>query len=224
VGKDKQPKHRQASKLQRKKASRASYDRFLIVSEGSKTEPHYFEELRAYFRLHTANIQIMPGRFGTDPLNVVNYAEHLFKNGDENIQISPRSFERVYALFDRDEHATYHNALAKAASLDKKLRNDLKTTIRFQALPSIPCFELWLLLHFEDIIDPIDRHEALRRLKIRIPGYEKGQSGHFKATISDIGRAIAQAKDFSTLRNAHDNDGPYCDIYKLIERLINLKK
>lgn len=49
MGKDNQPKARQAAKLARKKARRAPYERILIVSEGSKTEPHYFGEIRAYY-------------------------------------------------------------------------------------------------------------------------------------------------------------------------------
>jgi hypothetical protein len=56
---------RQAAQLQRKKANRASHDRILIVSEGSKTEPLYFDEIRQYFRLHTANVQVRPSGFGT---------------------------------------------------------------------------------------------------------------------------------------------------------------
>jgi very-short-patch-repair endonuclease len=77
MGKDNQPKARQAAKLARKRARRAPYDRILIVSEGSKTEPHYFREIRAHYRLHTANVQVQPGALGTQPLQVVEYAEQL---------------------------------------------------------------------------------------------------------------------------------------------------
>lgn len=222
MGSDNQPKHRQARKLQRKLATRPSYDRFLIVCEGSKTEPHYFKEMRAHYRLHTANVQITPGKYGTDPLSVVNYAEDLFIHGNPTIQVSPRSFERVYVLFDRDDHQTYHNALTKADSLDGKLKNDLKCSIAFKALPSVPCFELWLLIHFEAIADAIDRYAALNRLKKYLPDYEKGQGGHYNATRDTINDAIAQAKGFELARNEHDDNGPYCSVYKLIEQLQNL--
>ena len=52
MGQDNQPKNRRDSKMARKQGRRASYDRILIVSEGSKTEPHYFGEIRSHYTLH----------------------------------------------------------------------------------------------------------------------------------------------------------------------------
>ena len=53
MGRDNSPRERQRRQLERKQNRRASYDRVLIVSEGSKTEPNYFKEIRAEFRLHS---------------------------------------------------------------------------------------------------------------------------------------------------------------------------
>ena len=147
MGKDNQPKVRQAAHMARKMGRRASYDRILIVSEGSKTEPLYLNEIRAEHRLSTTNVQVQPSQYGTTPLQVVEYAEHLFTHGDELKNIQPRAFEQVFAVFDRDDHLTYHNALNRAAARNKKMRNDLNIVVRFEAVPSVPCFELWLLLH-----------------------------------------------------------------------------
>lgn len=53
MARDNSPKERQRQQLERKLARRASYDRILIVSEGSKTEPNYFGEIRqAYLVAH----------------------------------------------------------------------------------------------------------------------------------------------------------------------------
>src|SRR5208337_2202495 len=120
------PKERQRRQLERKLAVRASYDRILIVSEGSKTEPNYFKEIRKVFRLQTANVQVHPSGFGTDPLSVVRYAKELFETGDRQKAIQPRAFEKVFAVFDRDDHRTYFEALSLATSLNGTMRNDLK--------------------------------------------------------------------------------------------------
>jgi len=104
MGKDNQPKVRQASQLARKAGRRASYDRILVVTEGSKTEPLYLGEIRSQYRLQTANVQVQHSLFGTSPLKIVEYAEHLFVNGDEEKNIQPRAFEQVYVVFDRDDH------------------------------------------------------------------------------------------------------------------------
>ena len=42
MARDNSPRERQRKQLERKLGRRASYDRILIVSEGSKTEPNYF--------------------------------------------------------------------------------------------------------------------------------------------------------------------------------------
>lgn len=126
MAKDHSAKERQRQQLERKQNNRASYDRILIVSEGSKTEPNYFSEIRSAYRLHTANVEVRPSEFGTSPLQVVQYARDLFDNGDRHKHISRRAFEQVYAVFDRDDHASYFDALNLAAALDGRLRNDAK--------------------------------------------------------------------------------------------------
>lgn len=223
MGKDNQPKVRQAAQLARKVGRRAPYDRILIVSEGSKTEPLYLGEMRADYRLPTANVQVHPGRFGTTPLQVVEYAEHLFVSGDEAKDIRPRAFEQVYAVFDRDDHATYHNALAKAAALDGKLRNDNNRSIGFAAIASVPCFELWLLLHFEDVLAPLHRNEVYLRLRQHLPAYDKAQSGHYGRTKAYLLQAAQRAQHLSGLTNAHDGTAPYTDLHHLVRLLTTLK-
>lgn len=62
-------------------------------------------------RLSNADIRIVPSDYGTSPLNIVEYAIDLFNE--------TRAFDRVYVVFDRDDHLSYHNALAKAEATDK---------------------------------------------------------------------------------------------------------
>src|SRR5690554_4799734 len=109
MARDNSPKERQKKQLERKQGRRASYDRILIISEGSKTEPNYFREIRAAYRLHTANVEVRPSELGTSPIQVVQYAQELFEKGDRHKNIQPRAFEKVYAVFDRDDHENYHN-------------------------------------------------------------------------------------------------------------------
>jgi hypothetical protein len=73
MGKDNQPKARQTKQLARKSGQREGYDRILIVSEGSKTEPLYLNEIRTKYRLSTTNVQVQHSQYGTSPLQVVEY-------------------------------------------------------------------------------------------------------------------------------------------------------
>jgi len=53
MARDNTPKERQLKQLERKQGQRASDDRILIVSEGTKTEPNDFREIRVAYRSHT---------------------------------------------------------------------------------------------------------------------------------------------------------------------------
>ncbi len=222
MGRDYAPKERQRAQLERKQKRRASYDRILIVCEGSKTEPDYFNAIRSTYRLHTANVVVRPSERGTAPIQVVQYAEELFKNGDQR-RIQKRAFEQVFAVFDRDDHASYSEALRLAESLDKKLKNDNGAFARFRAIASVPSFELWLLLHFEDVVAPIRRDEVMRRLKRHIPGYEKGENQAFAATSSKLDTALQRADTLIKRFTAHMGSEPFTDVGDLVRLMTSLR-
>lgn len=223
MGRDNAPKERQRQQLERKQTRRASYDRILIVSEGTKTEPLYFGEIRTAYRLHSANVQVRPSEQGTAPLRVVQYAQALFKNGDKNKAIPPRAFEHVYVVFDRDDHESYFNALKLAESLDGTLRNDAKQTVVFKAIASVPAFELWLLLHFEDVQAPLHRDEVLRRLKQYMPDYEKGARNVFAKTRESLPLATQRAARLGERFSAYTAPEPYTAIGDLVTLLTTLR-
>ena len=223
MGRDNSARERQRRQLERKHNRRASYDRILIVSEGSKTEPNYFSEIRAEYRLHSANVAVQPSARGTEPLQVVEYARELFENGDLHRGIRPRGFEQVYAVFDRDEHHTFQSALIRSQTLDGKLKNDLKMPVKFAAIASRPSFEFWLLLHFEDVRHLIHRNEAIRRLKLHIPNYHKGYGQAFADSKSELQTAIERARAITNRVDPKDDREPYPGIVHLVELLTNLK-
>lgn len=224
MGRDNQPKERQKARdLHRKAAKRQPFARLLIVCEGEKTEPLYLGEIRRAFRLATAHVQVWPSADGTEPLQVVDYAERLFLEGDRAKAIDPLAFDRVIAVFDRDDHATYHPALTKAQALNLAHENDDGEPVPFQAVASVPCFELWLLLHFEDVMAPVHRNEVYARLRGHLPAYEKGQGGHFAATRQRLDTATARAVVRAAQTTAHDGREPYTDMHTLVNLLMTLK-
>lgn len=223
MGRDNQPKERQLRRRAAKEAQRASYARILIVTEGSKTEPLYLEEICAVHRLHSANVEVQPGQLGTAPIQVVSYARQLFEEGDLYKGIRPRCFDEIYVVFDRDDHNSYFNALALAQSLDGKLRNDDKQPVKFKAIASVPSFELWLLLHYEDIQAPIHRDEVISRLKQHIPEYDKGLGGMFAITFDQLESAMLRSKALAAKFNAHTVPEPFTDMHELVTLLVTLR-
>lgn len=209
-------------KLERKQNKRAPYDRILIVCEGSKTEPNYFKEIKSQYRLHPANVQIHPSK-GTSPLQVVEYAEKIFKEGDLGNRITKRAFDQIYAVFDRDEHQTYLDALTKADSLCREIKNDDNKLIPFYAIPSNPCFEFWLLLHFKDVKALFHRNEVMKKLKIHYPDYKKNAQGVWEHTKNNLDLASERATKLMTLSSLYNDAEPNTAISDLVRTLTTLK-
>ena len=67
------------------------------------------------------------------------------------------------------------------------------TKVPFEAVVSVPCFELWLLLHFEEVFAPLDRDAAVARLRAHLAGYAKGQGSHWDATRAHLDVATQRA-------------------------------
>jgi hypothetical protein len=208
---------------ERTSGNRRTYDRVLIVSEGSKTEPQYFEEIRKEHKLSGTHVRILPSE-GSAPKSVVAYAEKLFKEGDRRNRIAPKAFDAVYAVFDRDDHDSYFDALTKMKALDEKLKNDEKKLVRFRAVPSVPCFELWLLLHFESITAVFHRDQIYKKLAKYWNDYEKGAPGTYASTKALLDLATERADALAQANSPFDGKLPYTGVSALVSELRSFGK
>jgi hypothetical protein len=224
MGQDNQPKVRQRKQLERKRATRKSADRILIVCEGSVTEPLYFKAIRQAYRLPNAQVVVRPSQLGTAPRQVVESARDVLKYGSPHEHISPGAFEHVYVVFDRDEHVSFHEALQCAQSLDGKLKNDNRQLVKFTAIVSVPCFELWYLLHFEEITHPIHRSEVSKRLRQYVPHYEKATADMFQATEHLIDVASLRAERLRKAGEGKPDAEPYTDVATLVAALMQIRR
>jgi RloB-like protein len=209
-------RYRSQSNMRRAKPSRPPYKRILIVCEGSKTEPNYFEEIRIKYRLPTAHIKILASELGTEPQQIVDSALLEFEKTKE--------FDRVYVVFDRDDHRTFYQAIERVSSLDGKLNNDEKRPIEFKVAISIPCFEVWLLKHYRVVHAFNDRFEIIRDLKNYINGYTKGRTDIFKTTEQYLEIAIQRAIACRERNSTFSDDEPYTNVDELVDALMKLRK
>jgi RloB-like protein len=149
------------SDLRRRKPRREPRRRILIVCEGQRTEPDYFQALRVRLRA-VVEVQIEPG--SATPKTLVEHAVAMKREADREAR-SQRDrflrFDEIWCVFDTDEHPKLADAhqQAKAHGIELAVSN--------------PCFELWALLHFQEQSAFLDRREARRRLKKHLPHYEK---------------------------------------------------
>jgi hypothetical protein len=184
----------------------------LIVTEGTKTEPNYLNEIRIERRVPNAHIAVVPAE-GRQPLKVVEHAERYLAESAE--------FERVFAVFDRDSHPldSYQNALKKAAALNGKLKNSEGQKVAFRAIPSVPCFELWLLIHFQDEQAFHERGAVYKKLQKHLPKYCKGAKGIYAATASMVATATKRACNLRKQYKAFSGTQPFTEMDILVEML-----
>ncbi|MDD9874841.1 MAG: RloB family protein, partial [Gammaproteobacteria bacterium] len=62
----------------RRQPERATFPKILIVCEGEKTEPNYFNGLRDELKLSNARVEIT-GKGASNPMGVVSFAEKRHK-------------------------------------------------------------------------------------------------------------------------------------------------
>jgi hypothetical protein len=222
---------RKAKKQQdtaRQKANRKPYDNVLIVCEGEKTEPYYFEEMRVYLDLDSANIAI-DGSCGSSPKSVVEHAQNLFNRE----RASSGNYDRVFCVFDRDQPETFGYALDKINSINRALKKeDYSEKDVFTAIRSIPAFEYWFLLHFTPSTKPYSPlgtksvgDQVIDDLRVYLPDYEKKQEGIYKYSIDNglIDGAKAHSnRIFENSKNTGDIN-PSTNVHDLVEYLEALK-
>ncbi len=219
MGRGDQPKHRQLKREEKRSArKRAPFQRILIVTEDSKSAAYYLREICRAERPQCASVVVQPSTLGTAATQIVESARQILVEGNPHRSIPPGAFDQVFAVFDRDTPANYDKALAQVSTLDRKFRNDEKQPVSFKAIVANPCFELWLLLHFEDVLAPINASEAFHRLQARYPAYTKSLQGTYAHTRQSFDIASKRAKALAVTP-----DGPHTNFHELVDLLTGLK-
>ena len=72
--------------------------------------------------------------------------------------------DQVWAMMDRDNHPDFDNVIAMCRARG------------IEVARSNPCFELWLVLHFDDFDKPISSGDIQTRLHKLLPQYHHRQS------------------------------------------------
>jgi len=185
------------------------------VCEGEKTEPNYFTELKNYERISTVTVKVS-GDCGSAPISVVEHALELY----DSLQDQANPIEAVFCVFDRDEHKSY----AKACAEIKRLA---ALGIPIEAVVSDPCFEYWLVLHFQYHRATYNRtgtrspaRNTYKHLGTFLKGYNKGAAGVYKTLKPLQGDAIENAKRAIIDAGATGQPNPSTYIHLLVERLL----
>ena len=142
----------------------------LIVTEGSQTEPKYFEHYRN--RQTNIDIRVVGSRTSggeTDYLSLIRKAvEYQNKN-----QISVSEGDSVWVVADGDVNYNNPDPITAKDNLLSKARK-MADAKGIQIALSNPCFEFWYLLHFQYTTKFFKDYPAVKNaLTTYLPDYEK---------------------------------------------------
>lgn len=206
---------RRAHSYRRRGPQREPYDYVLIVCEGDKTEPNYFRRLRDVHRLSSANIEIARAG-GNDPVSIVTYTEMRLTEG---------GFDHAYCVFDRDGHANYNQALQMVANSPNGRIG------RLRAITSVPCFEIWVLLHFRYSSAAFNStgsqsacDHVIAEVKKHFADYSKGHTSVYDRLEAVMEQAQAHAERLLKENAATGSTNPATRVHELVDYLCKLKK
>jgi hypothetical protein len=199
---------------------RSTAKRFLIVCEGTATEPKYFYGMIKFINKKLIFIKIKPA--GKVTLSLVKEAIKLKKEDGE--------YDEVWCVFDRDFKAENNNQQNFNAAIKRAYKNDIKLAISNDA------FELWYLLHYEYYSSETHRSDLKKMLseKNRLgEKYEKNCEEMYEKLEDKKETAIKNAKrlwasydDDSSLTQSAEgelirkhNQNPSTTVHLLVEEL-----
>ena len=202
MGTDDLFKKAKQQKETRKKIIRNMLDNILILCEGEKTEPNYFNSIKCLYKL--SNVEIKGLGSNTDKIT-----ELAIKHR--------KDYSQIWCVFDRDSFKA-HN-FNRAFQMIKRYKNI------FIAY-SNEAFELWYLLHFNYYDTGISRQEYCKLLnKLLGIKYTKNSTEIYGLIHDKENTAISNAKrlmDSYSCENPEANN-PSTTVYKLVEELNKYK-
>jgi hypothetical protein len=175
---------------------------FIIATEGSKTEPTYFKLFNS--EDNAVSVKCIKGNHNSAPKYVLKrMREYIDKN---DLMDGDEAWLVVDTDYWREEDLEALHAWSQSEG-------------RFGLAVSNPCFEYWLLLHFEVGSGAPDRDECLTRLRKHMPNYDKGNLdiGLLEPGIAD---AVARAKKRDTPPTADWPRKTGTTVYRLVGRLL----
>lgn len=195
--------------------------KFSIIVDG-ETEVWYFQLMKQF---ETLAIDIKPEIPRRKSLI------EQFSTVSENA----KHYDMVFWIVDIDTILKEHKETKKGQKTKiqefKEYVEELKKLGNVWVLPVCPCFEFWILLHFEETTKFYATYDEIeKRLKNYLPDYEKTEK-YYKRFNNDLYKILKPRQDFA-LANAKklgdfDFENPYsakCEIFKLFEFLLSTKK
>jgi hypothetical protein len=181
----------------------------LIVCEG-ESEQMYFRSVSQQFGLTNAEV-VIPGNAGSAPISVV---DHAIERANEQ-----GGYDHIFCVFDRDGHESFHRARQKLRGVAGRSKRPLP----IQEIVSVPCFEVWVLMHFIQSDASFNECSGvIERIRDNyLPDYEKADLEIIKILLTRMDTAVTNAVWLAGRPELAD-ENPSTAVHKLVQHLKNI--
>ena len=211
---NKPPKHSEVKKKSAAKRMRASWgkpraaapsirirpERFLIVTEGTKTEPFYFEGFRKRINAgyHGEYVTLRVCGVGDNTVS-------LFERARTIALADPDGFTQVWVVYDKDSFPS-----RDFNAVEERCASASGTGTVYRAAWTNEAFELWYILHFAYVDSALDRgsYEPILTRYLCAEGF-----GRYKKNRTDMfdileGRMLAAISNAERLKKSNRGLAP----------------
>lgn len=187
----------------------------LIVTEGTETEPRYFEAIqRAINEQYRGRIQLDISGEGTNTVFLFDRAKYL-------AECSLNTYRHIWVVYDTDDFPKDRiNEVVELCTMNSTEETE------YHALWSNQCIELWYLLHFSYMHSDLLRTEYGPKLtecleSIGAGEYKKNRPDMYETLRPHLETAIVLAKrlDQDNANLLPAQAAPGTKVYELLEKL-----
>jgi hypothetical protein len=187
---------RRENRRNRRAPVREERPQVLVVCGGKATEPDYFRGLKKERR--NPAVRVVVESKGVDPASLVRFAAQ---------KRDITGCDEVWCVVDVDEFDMSEAVRAAA-------KKDVNLAI------SNPCFEYWLLLHFELCAAPLTCFDDVRSRLIRhLPRYDKSTLC-FADFASGVDDAVQRAQTRCEAVGTEHTSNPSTGVWALVSQVI----
>lgn len=207
-------KNNNSSRKDRLKSKRQAPANYLIVCEGKKTEPNYFNGLKKKINEKYGNkVDVLIPNIdikgtGMNTTSLVKYTQKTVNHAN-------KVYGQVWVVFDKDDY-------------NDEQFNSAIDNCNYNVAWSNPNFEIWLLAHFKKVSRYVSKDDVLQELSKE---FQKNELGDYaKNDIDVFDKVTSEGKLHTAIKNCEymeelNKDGqasqrnPMTKVYKIVDGL-----
>ena len=207
-------KNNNISRKDRLKSKRQAPANYLIVCEGKKTEPNYFNGLKKKINEKYGNkVDVLIPNIdikgtGMNTTSLVKYTQKTVNHAN-------KVYGQVWVVFDKDDY-------------NDEQFNSAIDNCNYNVAWSNPNFEIWLLAHFKKVSRYVSKDDVLQELSKE---FQKNELGDYaKNDIDVFDKVTSEGKLHTAIKNCEymeelNKDGqasqrnPMTKVYKIVDGL-----